>query len=195
MIDNRKLGKIFVIIGCCCVIAAAALYGFNTWISYRAAAASDSLTHDVNSLLQESDNNSDAVSTQKNESSVDVNGYDVIGIISLPTIDIELAVLSDWSYSNLNISACRYSGTPDSQLILLAHDYDRHFGLIYKLKTGDPVRFEDVNGKMYNYKVTETEIKGKYQLQEIVSGDWDMTLFTCTYGGQNRVVVRCKRTD
>lgn len=207
MKNNRKLGKVLVILGCCCVIAAAALYGYNTWISYRAAMASSKLTHSVDALLKKSAssgsdvkedsllNDSDTESAEKSALSMDVNGCEVVGTISLPTIDIELAVLSNWSYVNLNISACRYSGTPDRQLILLAHDYDSHFGLIYKLKTGDPVRFVDVNGKVYNYKVTGSEIKGKYQLQEIVSGDWDLTLFTCTYGGQNRVVVRCKRTN
>ena len=25
----------------------------------------------------------------------------------------------------------------------------------------------------------------------MTSGDWDLTLFTCTYGGQERYTVRC----
>ena len=24
------------------------------------------------------------------------------------------------------------------------------------------------------------------------AGDWDLTLFTCTYGGQSRVTIRCE---
>ena len=29
-------------------------------------------------------------------------------------------------------------------------------------------------------------------MKELLSGDWDLTLFTCTLGGKSRVVVRCK---
>lgn len=205
MTNKRFFGRILVILGCCCLIAAAALYGYNGWVSDRAAKASNKLTGELASLMESAASSgagdgTDPLlgdpgmgSTQKSVSTLNVDGHETIGIISIPTIDITLAVLSTWSYPNLNISACRYSGTPEGQFVLLAHDYNRHFGLIYKLKPGDPVRFTATNGTVYNYKVTGTEIKGKYELQEILSGDWDLTLFTCTYGGENRVVVRCKR--
>lgn len=205
MTNKRFFGRILVILGCCCLIAAAALYGYNGWVSDRAAKASNKLTGELASLMESAASSgagdgTDSLlgdpgmgSTQKSVSTLNVDGHETIGIISIPTIDITLAVLSTWSYPNLNISACRYSGTPEGQLVLLAHDYNRHFGLIYKLKPGDPVRFTATNSTVYNYKVTGTEIKGKYELQEILSGDWDLTLFTCTYGGENRVVVRCKR--
>lgn len=125
---------------------------------------------------------------------VNVDGYDIAGIISIPAIAVELAVISQWSYPNLEISACRYSGTPSGRLVLLAHNFKRHFGRINELQPGDAVVFTEPNGTVYNYEVTGTEIKGKYELQDILSGDWDLTLFTCTYGGANRVVVRCERT-
>ena len=28
-------------------------------------------------------------------------------------------------------------------------------------------------------------------VEEMESGDWDLTLFTCTVGGRTRVAVRC----
>ena len=30
-------------------------------------------------------------------------------------------------------------------------------------------------------------------VKEMTSGDWDLTLFTCTVGGQSRVTVRCEK--
>jgi sortase A len=35
------------------------------------------------------------------------------------------------------------------------------------------------------------EILSPFAVEEMTSGDWDMTLFTCTVGGQSRVTVRC----
>jgi sortase A len=96
---------------------------------------------------------------------------------------------------NLKVSACRLQGSPDGLLVILAHNFDRHFGRLGSLEAGDAAVFTDTNGKEYRYEVTGTEIKGKYELQDIVSGDWDLTLFTCTYGGANRVVVRCQLAD
>ncbi len=29
-------------------------------------------------------------------------------------------------------------------------------------------------------------------VEEMITGDWDLTLFTCTLGGQTRVTVRCQ---
>ena len=30
-------------------------------------------------------------------------------------------------------------------------------------------------------------------VEDMISGEYDLTLFTCTYGGENRVTVRCDR--
>jgi sortase A len=201
---TNEIRKTLIVLGCCCVIAAAAFYLYNQWVSDRAASEAAALTGTLSSLIDASETTStdegtdpllDNSTSAPEETLVtrNVNGYNIIGIISIPAIDIKLAVISDWSYPNLKVSACRYSGTPSEQLVLLAHNYKQHFGRLGELQQGDTVDFTDPNGIVYSYEVTGTEIKGKYELEDILSGDWDLTLFTCTYGGANRVVVRCKR--
>ena len=32
-------------------------------------------------------------------------------------------------------------------------------------------------------------------IEEMDSGEWDLTLFTCTIGGSYRVTVRCEKTE
>ena len=32
-------------------------------------------------------------------------------------------------------------------------------------------------------------------IEEMVTGDWDLTLFTCTLSGQTRFTVRCIRSE
>jgi len=130
--------------------------------------------------------------TQTDMTSQSIQGYDIIGSLSIPAIDRKLPVISQWSYPNLRAAPCRYSGTPDGQMVLLAHNYAKHFGHLKDLQKGDSVTFTDVSGKVYNYKVSKIETIDGYQLSSILSGkDWDLTLFTCTYGGKQRVVVRC----
>ena len=45
------------------------------------------------------------------------------------------------------------------------------------------------------YEVSLVEQLERTAIEEMESGDWDLTLFTCTVGGAARVTVRCQRTD
>ena len=59
------------------------------------------------------------------------------------------------------------------------------------LLPGDEVRFIDLDGNIWNYVVSGTEVIAGYDVERMKSGDWDLTLFTCTYGGENRYTLRC----
>ena len=123
-----------------------------------------------------------------------VDGVDYIGVIAVPSLSLELPVASEWSYERLKTSPCRYSGSVYSgDMVLCAHNYSSHFGQIKTLKPGDAVVFTDVDGNVYNYEVAELETLQPAAIDEMKSGEWDLTLFTCTIGGQTRVTVRCDR--
>lgn len=123
-----------------------------------------------------------------------VDGVDYIGVIAVPSLPLELPVASEWSYERLKTSPCRYSGSVYSgDMVLCAHNYSSHFGQIKTLKPGDAVVFTDVDGNVYNYEVAELETLQPAAVDEMKSGEWDLTLFTCTIGGQTRVTVRCDR--
>ena len=205
---RNKIRAIIITLGCCCIIAAAALSAYNYMESKSAAEASQELTTRLSEMLvlakpQETDPADEELSLLPEGTEAEaapearkVDGYNVCGILSMPSINIQLAIIQEWSYPNLNISACRYSGTPEEQMILLAHNYRNHFGKLSTLEVGDRLTFTDVFGVEFTYEVTGTEIWATNQLRQIISGDeWDLTLFTCTYGGANRVVVRCDRIE
>ena len=58
---------------------------------------------------------------------------------------------------------------------------------------GSNVIFTDVDGNIFTYTVMVRETLMSTDVQQMESGGWDLTLFTCTAGGQNRVIVRCVR--
>lgn len=121
-----------------------------------------------------------------------INGNAYIGVLELPTLGLELPVMSEWSYSKLKVAPCRYKGSAYSHnLIILAHNYSTHFGTLKDLGIGDPVTFTDADGNVFRYEVLELETLMPSAIEEMESGDWDLTLFTCTVGGQSRVTVRC----
>lgn len=127
---------------------------------------------------------------------VEIDGYGYIGFIAIPSLNLELPVMADWSYPRLKISPCRYTGNLYSDdLVIMAHNYKRHFGGLSKLRTGDTITFTDMDGNMTTYEVAAVDILEPTAIEEMSSGDYDLTLFTCTYGGKSRVTVRCDRVE
>lgn len=123
-----------------------------------------------------------------------IEGRAYIGYLEIPTIDISIPVLSNWSYPQLRVSPCRYAGNVyEDTLVILAHNYKRHFGKIKLLEVGDPVQFVDAKGNIFHYIVAKQEVLQATEVERLLKNDWDLTLLTCTYGGKERVAVRLER--
>lgn len=122
-----------------------------------------------------------------------IDDVDYIGVLRIPALELELPIISQWSYPLLKIAPCRYEGSVyTGDLIIAGHSYPAHFGGLEQLISGDLVTFTDVDGNTFNYQVVEMDILGSTAVEDLESGDWDLTLFTCTVSGQSRVTIRCE---
>ena len=135
----------------------------------------------------------DNTSTPEGEMPViEIDGYDYIGVLQIPSLDLTLPVISDWSYPALQIAPCRYEGSAyDGGLVIAGHNFDSHFGNLSRLEPGDEIRFVDLSGHTFTYAVAETEVLDATAIDQMVNGGWDLTLFTCTLSGETRFTVRC----
>ena len=68
-------------------------------------------------------------------------------------------------------------------LILCGHNYRSHFGKLKKLREGDEVSFTDMDGNVFLYEVALVETLMPTAIEEMESGGWALTMFTCTIGG------------
>lgn len=125
---------------------------------------------------------------------VRIDDREYIGVLSIPALGRELPVISSWDYPGLRVAPCRYTGSAyTDDLVIAAHNYASHFGRLRELSQGDSIRFTDTDGNVFDYVVSELEILEPYAVSQMTEGDWDLTLFTCTPGGQYRVTLRCNR--
>lgn len=120
-----------------------------------------------------------------------IDGIDFIGVLRIPALELELPIISEWNYPNLKTAPCRYSGSAYlNNLIICGHNYTSHFGNLKNLSEGDLATFTDIDGNVFTYKMVERETLLPSSVDAMESGEWDLTLFTCTVGGQSRVTIR-----
>ena len=121
-----------------------------------------------------------------------VNGHEYIGTLSIPSLGLKVPVQRNWSYENLSVSPCRYSGSAYAgNLAIIAHTY--HFGKLSSLALDATITFTDMENNVFRYVVREKNTISPNDANEIAHSDYDLTLVTCTLSGTKRVAVYCER--
>ena len=123
---------------------------------------------------------------------MELSGYSLLGILTAPSVEVELPILDDWNYTLLQVAPCRYSGSiAEGNLILLGHNFKSHFDSLQNIAVDDPVEFISTDGTLHRYTVAEIELLHKYDVDKLERDEYALTFFTCTKGGEHRLVIRC----
>ena len=209
---KNRIGNILKGAGLILVTAAVLLLVYNLWDGNRARESEEAILAEY---LQENKKASESPDASDKEDEQNIPDYllnpdmdmpeytlkslgDVacIGILEIPALDLELPVISSWSYSSLRLAPCRYSGSAyKGDLVIAAHNYQSHFGGVRTLPEGSEVFFTDAVGNRFSYYVAVTEALTPWSVDDMTSGEWPLTLFTCTLDSQNRVTVRCEYSE
>jgi sortase A len=217
---KNKLGNIFIIAGCICIIFALGIIIFNRLqnSNYKknteevlselekqlpfekilsgeadTTASVDDIYNNIEVIGGDEEYNYVYKDNRYKETYVEAGGVKYIGIINIPSLDITLPVTDDWNLDLMKSSTCRYSGSiATSDLIICGHNMAAFFSPIKEMEVDDVIIFIDASGNKFTYNVVSIDTVGGYDIEGMKAGsdDWDITLFTCTYGGKNRVAVR-----
>lgn len=199
--SKQRLSKALIITGALMLAACAVLMVWNVHQSNKAHQAVQEQLPKVESAISQR-----AESSSKNDNTtaplieaekkkmpvVEIDGNDYIGYITIATLGMKLPVMNTYSDYKLNIAPCRYYGSLETDdLVIAGHNFASSFEKLTQLKEGDEVRFTNMNGQTYVYKVGETEMLKPAQVTDMVESEWDLSLFTCNYSGWERFTVRC----
>ena len=212
---RKGFGICCVILGICCLIASVGFIAYNRWEEKQAQAASENILQNVQDNIPDNkqeetilkgnaaeeplskENSQDtspgiAMDLPQEMLTTQVDGYDCIGVLSIPALELELPVLTDWSYEKLKVAPCHYFGSYyEKDFVIAAHNYQSHFGRLSELQFKDLILFTDVSGTMYCYEVVLLETLPANATEEMITSGFDLSLYTCTPGGASRVTVRC----
>ena len=197
--SRKQEGLLLITIGLLLIAAALFLASYNLYDELRAEQAARQMVNKLEASTNQeplaSDERTvipDYVLSPNMEMPVEtINGIDFIGVLRIPALELELPIISEWNYPNLKTAPCRYSGSAYlNNLIICGHNYTSHFGTLKNLWEGDIATFTDMDGNVFIYKMVERETLNPTDIEGMKSGNWDLTLFTCTVGGQSRVTIR-----
>ena len=197
---SLSFGKSLMILGLVLLLGAAGLYGYNLYIDHQAGQQSEAA---VITLVEEIQKNEVAIVEVEDERSdealikvAELDGAYYMGVLTIPAMEKILPIQSDWSEAKLKNTPCRYSGSiEEGELVIAGHNYKKHFTGLSKLTQGDSVVFTDLEGNQIFYEVREIYTVAATDIDGMVNSGYDLSLFTCNYGGKARVTVRCERVE
>lgn len=144
----------------------------------------------------------DEVKTTLDGKYTDTNGntYTYESILSIPGLGIEYPVLTETSEELLKISINKFwGGSPNSvgNYCIVGHNYKsgKMFGKLSQINNGDIVKLTDLSGTTVEYKVYNKFVVYPEDVactSQITNGLKEMTLITCTNGGKQRLIVKCR---
>lgn len=129
-----------------------------------------------------------------------IEGYNVIGIIKIPKINIEYPILEKTDKTSLNLSITKFWGEKINQkgnIVLAGHNRlnNTMFGKIDKLENGDIIELTDSQMVTIKYQVFKTYNVDPNDITCILPEDEnsrEVTLITCTNADRERLVVKAR---
>lgn len=127
---------------------------------------------------------------------IELDGDKYIGIISLPSIGVELPVYAECSLDKLRTAPCaEYGSIFTDDLVICAHNYRGHFGKIGNIRIGDSIIITDVKGNEYRFTAAEKETLWSTEVEAMKNSIYPLTLYTCTLEGNRRITLRCNKSE
>lgn len=187
----KSCGITFIIIGALLMSSALLLFIYNKYDAYRAEQAAKSILSDIQASI---DDEEEIYAADADMSAVMIDGYEYIGYLTFPELELSLPVMADWDYTRLKLSPCRHFGTPEADdLVIAAHNYRTHFGRLSSLDIGTEIIFTDMNGTENRYAVQKLDTLAPDAVASVQDSGYALVLYTCTSSGNARTAVFCSR--
>lgn len=123
-------------------------------------------------------------------------GYEVVGKIIIPKLEIEKYILSETTEESLKAGVTKTYGPKANEIgnfCISGHNYMQTFGRLKELEIGDEIIITDtynrnVTYQVYKiYKVNPTDTSC---LNQETNGEREVTLITCTLGAIKRNIIK-----
>lgn len=189
----KKVINIILIILIIIAVVILGVIGFNYYKSNKN-------DQELNQVVQEMENEFKNKTAQDEKIIIDYKGFEVVGIIEIPKINIKYPIINKTNDTTMKYSITKFSGCEINQtgnFVVAGHNNlnGTMFGKVKKLEIGDEIILTD----LYNNSITY-EIFDKYSvdpndvsiLESVQKDAKEVTLITCTNGHLNRLITKAR---
>ena len=144
-------------------------------------------------VMEQAGDDGRTVSEKTGLPAVEANGKLYVGTLSIPALDMEMPVMDQYTKHNRKMGPSFFWGSPEEDFMVIAgYCFQGHFAPLKNLTEGDEVTYTGLNGDELRCTVAKVEILKPSEVEEMLSGEYPLTLFTSTTGGNSRLAVRCE---
>ncbi len=126
--------------------------------------------------------------------------YYTIGVINIPSINVNYPILSTYTDELLKIAPCKFHGPNPNEvgnLCIAGHNYrnTKFFSKVPTLELGDKIEITDLSGRMLTYTVYDKFIVNPDELEctsQLTKGKKEITLITCTNDNKQRHIIKAR---
>ena len=126
------------------------------------------------------------------------NTYNMVGRITIPSIDVNYAILSETTDALLKVSVCKFWGADPNEvgnLCIAGHNYRnrKFFSKVQNLTVGDIIEITDLSERTLKYEVFDKYTVDPEDVSctsQITNGKKIVTLITCTDDSKQRIIVK-----
>lgn len=128
------------------------------------------------------------------------NGYDVVGIINIPSINIKYPIINKTNDTTMKYSITKFSGGDINSIgnfTVAGHNNlnGTMFGKVKRLKIGDEIKMTDLYNNTVTYQIFDiysVDPNDVSCLESVDENTREITLITCTNGHLNRLITKAR---
>ena len=140
------------------------------------------------------------VPEEKKSVASDGKEYYTIGVVNIPSINVNYPILSTYSDALLKIAPCKFHGPNPNEvgnLCIAGHNYrnSKFFSKVPDMKSGDIIEITDLSGNTVKYAIYDMFIVNPDQLEctsQLTDGRREITLITCTDDNKQRHIIKAR---
>lgn len=144
--------------------------------------------------------NIDVTEAQKKQEEIEIEGYEVEGIIEIPKINIKYPIINETNDAAMKVSITKFWGNKINEIgnyTMAGHNNKdgTMFGKTKYLEIGDTIKMTDLSLNTVEYeifKIYTIDPDDVTCVESIELGTREITLITCTNGHKNRLITKAK---
>lgn len=131
---------------------------------------------------------------------IEYKGYQVIGILKIPAIELEYPILEQTTNETMKLSVTKFWGNGVNEIGNLSiaghNNYDgTMFGKTKKLEIGDVIEVTDMTDITKQYTIYHKYITDPNDISVIEANEFgtrELTLITCSNGNKERLIIKAR---